>query len=88
VQELADQQKQLHQTSLTRGVAMKGFNFFKNYRTKTEFNNETHNFEERHVEQDDFDHSEQHSQIDPQAPLALTYVMFGLKQPIKRRVKY
>jgi hypothetical protein len=80
--------KQLHITPLTKGVAMKGFIFFKNYPTKTEFNIETQNFEERHFQQDDFVHSEQPPQIDTQAPLALTYLMFGLKQPTKRRVKY
>jgi hypothetical protein len=80
--------KQLRKTPLTKGVAMKGFNFFKNYPTKTEFNSETQNFEERQVPQDDFDLSEEHPQIDIQAPLALTYLMFGLKQPRKRREKF
>jgi hypothetical protein len=80
--------KKLHITPLTKGVAMKGFIFFKNYPTKTEFNIETQNFQERHVQQDDYDHSEQPPQIDSPAPLALTYLMFGLKQPTKRRVKY
>ena len=67
---------------------MKGFIFFKNYPTKTEFNVETQDFEERRIHYDGFDSSEQLSQIDAQAPLALTYLMFGLKQPVKRRAKY
>jgi hypothetical protein len=67
---------------------MKGFNFFKNYPTKTEFNDNARDFEERHIVHDSFEHSELPSQIDPQAPLALTYLLVGLKQPIKRRLKY
>jgi hypothetical protein len=77
----------MHQTILAKGVAMKGFNFFKNYPTKTEFNSETNEFEERRVRQD-FEQSEQPNQLDVQAPLALTYLMFGLKQPAKRSQKF
>ncbi len=67
---------------------MKGFNFFKNYPTKTEFNADTTNFEERRLKYESFEYSEQPVQIDSEAPLALTYLMFGLKQPSKSRVKY
>ncbi len=77
----------MHQTILAKGVAMKGFNFFKNYPTKTEFNSETNEFEERRVRQD-FEQAEQPNQLDVQAPLALTYMMFGLKQPAKRSQKF
>jgi hypothetical protein len=77
----------MHQTILAKGVAMKGFNFFKNYPTKTEFNSETNEFEERRVRQE-FEQSEQPNQLDVQAPLALTYLMFGLKQPAKRSQKF
>ena len=80
--------EKLHQTPLARGVAMKGFNFFKNHPTKTEFNAETKNFEERHIRHDDFEQTEQPEQIDAQAPLALPYLMFGLKQPTKRSQKF
>jgi hypothetical protein len=66
---------------------MKGFIFFKNYPTKTEFNSETNEFEERRVRQD-FERFEPPSQIDAQAPLALTYLMFGLKQPNRRSAKF
>ncbi len=82
------QAKQLHQTPLAIGVVMKGFNFFKNYSSKTEFIVGSKNLEVRHVQQDDFEHSEQPPQIDPQAPLALTYLMVGLTQPSKRDPKY
>ena len=67
---------------------MKGFNFFKNYSTKTEFIVGSKNLDVRHVQQDDFEHSEQPPQIDPQAPLALPYLMVGLTQPSKRDPKY
>lgn len=67
---------------------MKGFIFFKNYPTKTEFSAETNDFEEHYVYQDDFEQTEQPEQIDAQAPLALPYLMFGLKQPTKRSQKF
>lgn len=67
---------------------MKGFIFFKNYPTKTEFNAKTNDFEEHYVYQDDGEQTEQPEQIDAQAPLALTYLMFGLKQPTKRSQKF
>lgn len=75
-------------THLTGGKVMKGFNFFKNYPTKTEFNAETQEFEERPVQWVGFEDSDQAATIDPRAPLALTYVMFGLRKPAKRRQKF
>jgi hypothetical protein len=77
----------LRQTLLTKGATMKGFIFFKNYPTKTEFNAETNKFEEQSVRQD-FEQHEAPKQIDPQAPLALTYLMLGLKQPNRRSQKF
>jgi hypothetical protein len=77
----------MHQTILAKGVAMKGFNFFKNYPTRTVFNFETNEFEERHIRKD-FELCEQPNQLDVQAPLALTYLIFGLKQSAKRSQKF
>lgn len=61
---------------------MKGFNIFKNYSTKTVFEPETQQFEERRIEQEDFDAS---PNAIPEAPLALSFMLVGLQRPAKRK---
>lgn len=59
---------------------MKGFNIFKNYTTKTVFNPDTQSFEERRIEQENFDDS---LHVIPEAPLALAFMVVGLQRPAK-----
>ena len=63
---------------------MRGFNIFKNYVTKLEFNSETQNFEERKINPEEFE--DQPSMI-PEVPLALAFMMVGLQRPAKRGVR-
>ena len=59
---------------------MKGFRTFKNYVTKTIFDPDTQTFEERRIDQEDFEETPRNI---PQAIGGLSFMLVGLQRPIK-----
>lgn len=64
---------------------MKNYNTFKSYVTKTVFNSDSQQFEERRIEQENYDDSPHKIQ---DAPLALAFMVVGLQRSTKRKQQY
>jgi hypothetical protein len=61
---------------------MKNYNIFKNYVTQTVFNRDSQEFEERRIEEENYDDSPLGI---PEAPLALAFMVVGLQRPTKHK---
>jgi hypothetical protein len=60
---------------------MKNYNLFKGYVTKTAFDADSQKFEERRIEQENYDDSPFKIQ---EAPLALAFMVVGLQRSAKQ----
>jgi hypothetical protein len=61
---------------------MKNFNVFKSYVTKTVFDPYSQEFEERRIEQENYDDSPHTIR---ETPLALAFMIVGLQRPAKSK---
>ena len=64
---------------------MKNYNTFKSYVTKTVFDPDKKEFEERRVEQENYDESPLNIQ---EVPLALAFMVVGLQRPTKHKQRH
>ena len=64
---------------------MKNYNSFKNYVTKTVFDPDRQEFEERRIEQENYEDSPLKIQ---EVPLALAFMVVGLQRSTKHKQRY